>query len=78
MCEPTDEMGSKFRGSSETQQNGMNLDTSHQIDIPAGCSGTVGAGEKDFSFPCGRSFSEDDEELTESKITAFLDEKVLF
>lgn len=77
MCEPTDDMRCQFHRSSETEQNGRNLDTSHQIDIHAGCSGTIGADEKDFSFPCGRSLSEDDDELTESKITAFLDEKVL-
>ncbi|XP_050380085.1 mitogen-activated protein kinase kinase kinase ANP1-like isoform X1 [Argentina anserina] len=73
MCEPTDDMGCQFYRSSETEQNGMNLDTSHQTDDPAGCSGAIGA----FSSPCGRSLSEDDEELTESKITAFLDEKAL-
>ncbi|KAL6139239.1 hypothetical protein ACLB2K_064516 [Fragaria x ananassa] len=77
MCEPTDDMRCQFHRSSETEQNGRNLDTSHQIDIHAGCSGTIGADEKDFSFPCGRSLSEDDDELTESKITAFLDEKAL-
>ncbi|XP_062006212.1 mitogen-activated protein kinase kinase kinase ANP1 isoform X2 [Rosa rugosa] len=77
MCEPTDEMRCQLHGSSETEQNGMDLDTSHQTDFPVGCSGTMGAGEKDFSFPCGPSLSEDDDELTESKITAFLDEKAL-
>lgn len=78
MCEPTDELGCKFGGSSETEQNGMNLDTNHQMDFPASCSGTIGEGEKDFSFPCGTSLAEEDDELTELKITAFLDEKVLF
>ncbi|XP_021817531.1 mitogen-activated protein kinase kinase kinase ANP1-like isoform X2 [Prunus avium] len=77
MCEPTDELGCKFGGSSETEQNGMNLDTNHQMDFPASCSGTIGEGEKDFSFPCGTSLAEEDDELTELKITAFLDEKAL-
>ena len=31
--------------------------------------------EKDFSFQCGRPLYDDDEEVTESKIRAFLDEK---
>lgn len=33
--------------------------------------------EKDFSFQCGRPLYDDDEEVTESKIRAFLDEKAL-
>ncbi|KAL5786605.1 hypothetical protein ACOSQ2_008997 [Xanthoceras sorbifolium] len=33
--------------------------------------------ESDLSFPSGPALSEDDDELTESKITAFLDEKAL-
>lgn len=32
-------------------------------------------GEKDFTFPC-KLVPEDDDEVTESKIRAFLDEKV--
>nr|POF26896.1 mitogen-activated protein kinase kinase kinase npk1 [Quercus suber] len=42
------------------------------------CEPTDGWGCKfdaNFSFPCGPSLSEDDDELTESKIRAFLDEK---
>ena len=78
MCEPTDDMRCQFYRSSETEQNGTNLDTGHQTDSPVGCSGTIGADEKDLSSPCGRSISEDDDVLTESKITAFLAEKVLF
>lgn len=39
---------------------------------------TCGEGGKDSSFNCAPSLSEDDDELTESKIRAFLDEKVLF
>ncbi|KAH0994816.1 hypothetical protein GBA52_018680 [Prunus armeniaca] len=77
MCEPTDELGCKFGGSSETEQNGMNLVTNHQMDFPASRSGTIGEGEKDFLFPCGTSLAEEDDELTELKITAFLDEKAL-
>lgn len=59
------------------EQRGINLDRDDQICEPAGCSGALGEGDKDFSFPCGQSLSVDDDELTESKIRAFLDEKVL-
>lgn len=55
----------------------MNLDADQNIHLPAGCSGTFNDRDRDFSFPCATSLSEDDEELTESKIRAFLDEKVL-
>ncbi|OMO62517.1 hypothetical protein CCACVL1_22781, partial [Corchorus capsularis] len=44
---------------------------------PIGHPSTCNEGGNDFSFTCGPSLSEDDDELTESKITAFLDEKAL-
>lgn len=53
------------------------MDFDEQIFEPVGCSGDRGEGDKGFSFPC-ESLSMDDDELTESKIKAFLDEKVLF
>ncbi|KAM1250847.1 hypothetical protein ACFX13_034142 [Malus domestica] len=78
MCEPTDdELVCKFGGNLEKEQNGTDLDTTHQIDFPAGNCGTIGDGDKGFSFPCGASLVEEDDILTESKITAFLDEKAL-
>ena len=46
--------------------------------MPVGLPTTCGEGGSDFSFTCGPSLSEEDDELTESKIRAFLDEKVLF
>ena len=46
--------------------------------MPVGRPTTCGEQGKDFSFTCGPSLSEDDDELTESKIRAFLDEKVYF
>nr|XP_023905736.1 LOW QUALITY PROTEIN: mitogen-activated protein kinase kinase kinase ANP1-like [Quercus suber] len=75
MCEPTDGWGCKFDASPEPELTGINPDTKEQISQAAGCSGVFGEGDKDFSFPCGPSLSEDDDELTESKIRAFLDEK---
>ena len=77
MCEPSDEWH-KLDESLAPEQRGISLDAGEQISEPAAHSGAFGAGEKDFSFPCRPSLSEDDDELTESKITAFLDEKVQF
>ena len=54
------------------------MDTNPSLDMPAGSSGISNKGSNDFSFPCGPSVSEDDDEVTESKIRDFLDEKVLF
>ncbi|KDP23520.1 hypothetical protein JCGZ_23353 [Jatropha curcas] len=56
----------KYGESMEPEQAEVKLD----IDQPV-------QRDNNFSFPCGTSFSEDDDELTESKITAFLDEKAL-
>ncbi|KAK4595921.1 hypothetical protein RGQ29_014134 [Quercus rubra] len=76
ICEPTDGWGCKFDASPEQPElTGINPETKEQISQAAGCSGVFGEGDKDFSFPCGPSLSEDDDELTESKIRAFLDEK---
>ncbi|KAG2694841.1 hypothetical protein I3843_08G159800 [Carya illinoinensis] len=77
ISEPSNDWGSKLDGRPELEQRGTNLDTDEQISEPAGCSGVSGKGDKDFSFPCGQSLSVDDDELTESKIRAFLDEKAL-
>lgn len=63
--------------SPETECEGINLDADQKIHLHGGCSETFDDRDTHFSFPCGPSISEDDEELTESKITAFLDEKVL-
>ncbi|XVF06103.1 hypothetical protein REPUB_Repub06bG0019200 [Reevesia pubescens] len=43
--------------------------------VPVGDPTNCGEGANDFSSTCGPSLSEDDDELTESKIRAFLDEK---
>lgn len=46
-------------------------------DISACNSGESNKGGHDFSYPSGPSVSDDDD-VTESKIREFLDEKVLF
>lgn len=76
MCEPTDDWPCKFDESPEVERNRMNISSSQAINEPAGSIG-VSKAENEFTFPCGSSAAEDDEEVTESKIKAFLDEKVL-
>ncbi|KAJ7973364.1 Mitogen-activated protein kinase kinase [Quillaja saponaria] len=76
ICEPSDDWGCKLDESLELEQRGVHL-VKDQSYVPSGQSGAFDEGQKDFSFPCGPSLSEDDDELTESKITAFLDEKAL-
>ncbi|KAF6162792.1 hypothetical protein GIB67_029061 [Kingdonia uniflora] len=76
MCEP-DDWPSNFDRSPEPNENGMNLGycpTSNGATCSPEASEMT---EKDFTFPCGPSVSEDDDEVTESKIRAFLDEKAL-
>ncbi|XP_015875145.2 mitogen-activated protein kinase kinase kinase ANP1 isoform X1 [Ziziphus jujuba] len=77
MSEPSDDWVCKLAASPEAECEGMNLDPDQKIHLRGGCAETFNDREKDFSFPCGPSLSEDDEELTESKIRAFLDEKAL-
>ena len=61
MCESSVGWGYKFCTS-----------TKEHISDVTGCSGVFGEGDKDFSFPCGPSLSENDDELTESKIRSLL------
>ncbi|KAL4642553.1 hypothetical protein ACB092_02G027100 [Castanea dentata] len=77
MCEPTDDWPCKFDGSLESERSGIDLSTSQTIQNAAGSPGVPGKGENDFTFPCGPTGAEDDDEVTESKIRAFLDEKAL-
>ncbi|XP_050372335.1 mitogen-activated protein kinase kinase kinase NPK1 [Argentina anserina] len=77
MCEPTDDWQCKFDESLELGKSGMDLlpcQTIHEAPNSAGASHKV---ENEFTFPCGPSVAEDDEEVTETKIRAFLDEKAL-
>lgn len=61
MCEPTDDLD-------ESSELGGNLMELSSVQTVKG---------NDSTSPCGQSAAEDDEEVTESKIKAFLDEKVL-
>ncbi|XP_011023602.1 PREDICTED: mitogen-activated protein kinase kinase kinase ANP1-like isoform X1 [Populus euphratica] len=65
-CELSGEWRCKFDESPELEQAGSKVDTGKPVQV-----------DQNISFSCGASLSEDDEELTESKIKAFLGEKAL-
>lgn len=77
MCEPSDEWRCKYDDTPELEQPSMTLDHDQPVDRLTGSSELTGKCDNDFSFQCGRSLSEDDDEVTESKIKAFLDEKAV-
>lgn len=68
MMEPDDGWPCKFDESPESEKS--------RINEAAEISGASCTGDRDFSFPSGPSVAEDDDEVTESKIRAFLHEKV--
>ncbi|XP_022748954.1 mitogen-activated protein kinase kinase kinase NPK1-like isoform X2 [Durio zibethinus] len=74
MCEPTKDWPCKFDQSSELRGIAVNLSLGETLGA-AGAPGMTGK-EKDFTFPCGPPAADDDE-VTESKIRAFLDEKAV-
>jgi len=74
MSDPSDDWGCKFDASSELETREVNFVTDESY-MPPDQSGD--GKQPDFSFPGVPSLSEEDDELTESKIKAFLDEKVL-
>ncbi|RVW53471.1 Mitogen-activated protein kinase kinase kinase NPK1 [Vitis vinifera] len=78
ISEPSHDWSCEIDGNLRPEHSGMDMDTNPSLDMPAGSSGISNKGGNDFSFPCGPSVSEDDDEVTESKIRDFLDEKVLF
>lgn len=73
MCEP-DDWSCKSDGTHELE--GVTTLDDNKPDSKVGCCSTEKF-NNDFAFHCGQSLSEDDDELTESKIRAFLDEKAV-
>lgn len=71
MSEPFDDWGCKFDLSQE--QRRMDSEDFSGLAIDS----TDGTGNKDFTVPC-EAAGEDDDEVTETKIQAFLDEKVCY
>lgn len=78
MCEPTDDWPCKFDESLNMDRSGMNSSPGRTIHVVAGSPGLSPKEETDFEFARGPLAAEDDDEVTESKIRAFLDEKVMF
>ncbi|KAL3648939.1 Mitogen-activated protein kinase kinase kinase npk1 [Castilleja foliolosa] len=77
MCEPNDDWTCKFDGSPELTKSGMELLPS-QIDESGNRSFGYAEVDNDFTYPREQPGNEDDDdEETESKIRAFLDEKAL-
>ncbi|KAL6548405.1 hypothetical protein OROGR_008826 [Orobanche gracilis] len=76
MCEPNDDWLCKFDGSPELTKGGTELlsDRIEESGNKSFCSVEVDCG---FTVPRDQSGPEDDDEVTESKIRAFLDEKAL-
>ncbi|TYJ17584.1 hypothetical protein E1A91_A09G061500v1 [Gossypium mustelinum] len=76
MCEPTEDWPPKLDQSSELRRSGVNLSLDETMEA-ASTAGMSGKEENGFTFLCGPPTGDDDEEVTESKIRAFLDEKAL-
>ncbi|KAK8704935.1 hypothetical protein V6N13_048547 [Hibiscus sabdariffa] len=76
MCEPTEDWLCKFDQSSELNRSGVNLSLGETKEA----DGTLGMSAKEengFTFLCELPAADDDDEVTESKIRAFLDEKTV-
>ncbi|XP_057466579.1 mitogen-activated protein kinase kinase kinase NPK1-like isoform X3 [Actinidia eriantha] len=76
MSEPNDDWPCKFDESPELEKSRINF-SGQIINNAANMPETSCNGDKDFTFPSGPSVAEDDDEVTETKIKAFLDEKAL-
>lgn len=76
VTEPLVDWRCKFHETPELEQKGTVSDVDQTALSSAVHSGALTEEKNDFSFSCGPSLSEEDDELTESKIRAFLDEKV--
>ncbi|XVF63187.1 hypothetical protein PTKIN_Ptkin09bG0067900 [Pterospermum kingtungense] len=76
MSEPTEDWPCKFDRSSELSRSGVNLHVGETVEA-SGTPEMSGKEENDFSFSYGPPAGDDDDEVTESKIRAFLDEKAL-
>ncbi|KAJ4955583.1 hypothetical protein NE237_012366 [Protea cynaroides] len=77
MCEPTDNWPCKFDESPGLEEKGMDLHSGSPVRGISGSPRASAKGDVDFSFPFGPSASEDDDEVTELKIRAFLTEKAV-
>lgn len=75
MCEPNDDWACKFDESPGLTKGEEEIPPSQIVDPGSRSLGSVEV-DCGFTFPRGQSGSEDEDEVTEAKIRAFLDEKV--
>ncbi|KAL5060992.1 hypothetical protein RYX36_032596 [Vicia faba] len=75
MSDPSEDWGCKFDATPELENREVSLDTDESYKSHTQLESNKE--QKDLSFPSVPSLSEEDDELTESKIRAFLDEKAL-
>ncbi|KAF5951009.1 hypothetical protein HYC85_013002 [Camellia sinensis] len=75
MSEPNDDLPYKFDESPELEKSRTNLFAGQTINKAA--NSLEASGNNDFTFPSGPLVAEEDDEVTETKIRAFLDEKAL-
>uniref|UniRef100_A0A161ZMJ9 mitogen-activated protein kinase kinase kinase n=1 Tax=Daucus carota subsp. sativus TaxID=79200 RepID=A0A161ZMJ9_DAUCS len=76
MSEPNDDWQCKFDDSPVLEKNATNILPSETTNKHSVRFGSYGNGD-DFTFPSGTLTTDDEDEVTESKIIAFLDEKAL-
>ncbi|KAJ6430015.1 hypothetical protein OIU84_021430 [Salix udensis] len=77
MCEPLDDWPCKFDEDPLFKRGGYNLSCSQSNHDAIDIHEASGKGQNNFTFPCVPVVPEDDDEVTDSKIRAFLDEKAL-
>lgn len=76
MCEPNDDWQCKFDDSPGLEKSVTNIFPSETTNNNSVRYGSSGNRNVDFTFPSGTLTADDEDEVTESKIIAFLDEKV--
>nr|XP_027114605.1 mitogen-activated protein kinase kinase kinase ANP1-like isoform X2 [Coffea arabica] len=77
ICEPCEDWTTNYDASPEVEKSSIKLDMKQEVDRPIGCSPSPRESKNVFSFCSAPSVDEDDDEVTESKIRAFLVEKAL-
>ncbi|CDO99017.1 unnamed protein product [Coffea canephora] len=77
ICEPEDDWPCKFDESPELERHRTSLLASQAIQYPGNSVELSSKKDGGFTFPVGQLVADDEDEVTESKIRAFLDEKAL-
>lgn len=77
MSEPNDDWPCKFDGSPEIDKSGVNSFSGQTVNKAADSTVSSCNVDNDFTFPSEPSVAEDDDDVTETKIIAFLEEKAI-